>query len=171
LSQVKLAARADIDPSTMNQIERGVREPSASTLRKLAAALDVSIADLLEDDSPKALQAPLPLEYEPTWGFTPEEITRLEALLREHGLSLLAMPQSEFKEIVENADARALRDIADKLNAEWRSLEPIRKSGSGPGVILALFRVAARWDQAAGRISEALHEEVELAESTGAGSW
>jgi transcriptional regulator with XRE-family HTH domain len=53
LSQVKLAARADVDPSTVNQIERGAREASPATLRKLAEALDVSIAELIEDASPK----------------------------------------------------------------------------------------------------------------------
>src|SRR5215213_8038014 len=54
LSQARLAARAELDPSTVNQIERGAREASPATLRKLADALDVSIADLLEDTSPKA---------------------------------------------------------------------------------------------------------------------
>jgi transcriptional regulator with XRE-family HTH domain len=54
LSQARLAARAEVDPSTVNQIERGAREASPATLRKLAAALDVGIADLLEDASPKA---------------------------------------------------------------------------------------------------------------------
>ena len=53
LSQAKLAALADIDPSTVNQIERGAREASPATLRKLAQALDVSIAELLEDAAPK----------------------------------------------------------------------------------------------------------------------
>jgi transcriptional regulator with XRE-family HTH domain len=48
LSQAKLAALADIDPSTMNQIERGAREPSTTTLRKLATALDVTLAELLD---------------------------------------------------------------------------------------------------------------------------
>ncbi len=54
LSQARLAARAELDPSTVNQIERGAREASPATLRKLAGALDVGIADLLEDASPKA---------------------------------------------------------------------------------------------------------------------
>ncbi len=53
LSQAKLAARAGLDPSTVNQIERGVREASPPTLRKLADALDVSIADLLESETGK----------------------------------------------------------------------------------------------------------------------
>jgi transcriptional regulator with XRE-family HTH domain len=65
LSQAKLAARAELDPSTVNQIERGAREASPATLRKLADALNVSIADLLEDPSPKA-QAPLPLDDAPS---------------------------------------------------------------------------------------------------------
>jgi transcriptional regulator with XRE-family HTH domain len=58
LSQAKLAALADIDPSTVNQIERGAREASPATLRKLAQALDVSLAELLEDATPKAPAPP-----------------------------------------------------------------------------------------------------------------
>ena len=54
LSQTKLAARADLNPATVNQIEMGRREASAATLRKLAKALDVSAASLLEDEAPKA---------------------------------------------------------------------------------------------------------------------
>lgn len=61
LSQARLAARAEVDPSTVNQIERGAREASPATLRKLAQALDVGLIELLEADSPKD-QAPLPLE-------------------------------------------------------------------------------------------------------------
>jgi transcriptional regulator with XRE-family HTH domain len=49
LSQVKLAARADLNPATVNQIERGARNASAGTLRKLASALDVSLVDLIEE--------------------------------------------------------------------------------------------------------------------------
>jgi transcriptional regulator with XRE-family HTH domain len=59
LSQARLAARAELDPSTVNQIERGAREASPATLRKLAEALDVGLAELLEDVSPKA-PAPSP---------------------------------------------------------------------------------------------------------------
>ncbi len=55
LSQAKLAARAGVDPSTINQIERGARNASPLTLRKLAQALDVSLYDLLEGEPhPKA---------------------------------------------------------------------------------------------------------------------
>jgi len=76
LSQAKLAARAELDPSTVNQIERGAREASPATLRKLANALGVGLADLLEDNYPKvgrrsSLEPPL-------WNGAPEEERRLE---------------------------------------------------------------------------------------------
>jgi transcriptional regulator with XRE-family HTH domain len=61
LSQARLAARAELDPSTVNQIERGAREASSATLRKLADALGVSLYDLLEEEAPKAT-APWPEE-------------------------------------------------------------------------------------------------------------
>jgi transcriptional regulator with XRE-family HTH domain len=60
LSQVKLAARADLNPATVNQIERGARNASAGTLRKLARALDVSLVDLIEESgSGKAARSSL----------------------------------------------------------------------------------------------------------------
>jgi transcriptional regulator with XRE-family HTH domain len=61
LSQVKLAARADLNPATVNQIERGMRDASPGTLRKLADALEVSLYDLLEEEAPIVL-APQPEE-------------------------------------------------------------------------------------------------------------
>ncbi len=57
LSQAKLAALADVDPSTVNQIERGAREASPATLRKLAEALDVSLYELIEGE-PRPLEQP-----------------------------------------------------------------------------------------------------------------
>jgi transcriptional regulator with XRE-family HTH domain len=57
LSQAKLAALADLDPSTVSQIETGARRANTRTLERLAAALGAEVADLF----PKA-QAPLPLE-------------------------------------------------------------------------------------------------------------
>jgi transcriptional regulator with XRE-family HTH domain len=59
LSQVKLAARADLNPATVNQIERGARNASPGTLRKLADALGVSLVDLIEGNYPKG-QVPQP---------------------------------------------------------------------------------------------------------------
>jgi transcriptional regulator with XRE-family HTH domain len=78
LSQVKLAARADLNPATVNQIERGMRDASPGTLRKLADALEVSLYELLEEEAPKA-QAPRQLKSEVQRGAT---YTEYEALGR-----------------------------------------------------------------------------------------
>lgn len=47
LSQTKLAQRADIAPSTVNQIERGARKPTYRTLLALSGALDISVYELM----------------------------------------------------------------------------------------------------------------------------
>lgn len=47
LSQRRVAARADLDPSTVNQVERGARRATSTTLEKLAAALEVELSELL----------------------------------------------------------------------------------------------------------------------------
>jgi len=83
LSQARLAARAELDPSTVNQIERGAREASPATLRKLADALDVGLYELLEGEpSPKAQPPPPELGragvayfVEPEEGEEPEVVT------------------------------------------------------------------------------------------------
>ncbi len=50
MTQEALAEKADISPSTVVEIENGKRKsPHPGTLGKLARALDVSPADLLED--------------------------------------------------------------------------------------------------------------------------
>lgn len=53
-NQTELAFHAGLAPSVISQIENGKRDPSAGTLRKLASALGVEVADLF----PKA-EAPL----------------------------------------------------------------------------------------------------------------
>jgi transcriptional regulator with XRE-family HTH domain len=60
LSQVKLAARADVNPATVNQIEGGKRSASPATLRKLADALDVSLYELIEGEPRPLVQPRLP---------------------------------------------------------------------------------------------------------------
>lgn len=60
LSQAKLAARAGLDPATVNQIELGKRKPTTSSLEKLAEALDVELAELFKGYAmPPKAQAPL----------------------------------------------------------------------------------------------------------------
>ncbi len=51
LSQTKLAALADVNPATVNQVELGKRYASEKTLRKLAQAFGVGLAELLGEES------------------------------------------------------------------------------------------------------------------------
>ena len=45
LSQVKLAVMADMDPATLNRLERGTGNPNLKTLERVAEALGVEVAD------------------------------------------------------------------------------------------------------------------------------
>ena len=46
--QEDVAHEAGISTSTLSRIERGLHQPSLPTLRKLAVALRVSLADLID---------------------------------------------------------------------------------------------------------------------------
>ena len=46
LSQAKLAVMADMDPATLNRLERGTGNPNLKTLERVADALEVEVADL-----------------------------------------------------------------------------------------------------------------------------
>lgn len=46
LSQRDLARRVELDPSQMSRLEKGKANPSWGTVKRIAAALDVELADL-----------------------------------------------------------------------------------------------------------------------------
>ncbi|MEZ0254117.1 MAG: helix-turn-helix domain-containing protein [Chthoniobacter sp.] len=46
LTQESLAERADLDPTYISGIERGVRNPSVLSLAPIAKALDVSLSEV-----------------------------------------------------------------------------------------------------------------------------
>jgi HTH-type transcriptional regulator, competence development regulator len=50
LSQKELAATAGVSPVTISRIENGRDEPQPATIRKLAKALGVNPADLMEPE-------------------------------------------------------------------------------------------------------------------------
>ncbi len=105
LSQTKLAARADLNPATVNQIERGKREASPATLHKLAEALGVSLYELLEGEShPKAPRRSSP---------EPRLFNGLEG--DERRLGYLRMYRDEL--MATAAHARALLEGAGSLSA------------------------------------------------------
>ena len=58
-SQRALAKESGVSPATIYELENGRRRPNPSTLRKLAVALNVEVAELLEADYPK-VAAPSP---------------------------------------------------------------------------------------------------------------
>jgi transcriptional regulator with XRE-family HTH domain len=123
LSQARLAARAELDPSTVNQIERGARDASPGTLRKLADALGVSLFDLLEEEAPKA---PAPsLESASATALSEDEQRGLALLYRELVRRFRAVERSLRSE--EQPDFEELRklDYAHAVLAKKRGKRDI----------------------------------------------
>jgi transcriptional regulator with XRE-family HTH domain len=79
LNQVELAKASGVSQNTISEIETGRREARPATLRKLARALNVDIADFFEEyaESGKALA---PLSYQPSLNDALEEERRTEDL-------------------------------------------------------------------------------------------
>lgn len=59
MSQAKLAVKAGMDPATLNRLEQGKGNPNLRTLERVAGALGVGVAELLETPPGKG-QVPLP---------------------------------------------------------------------------------------------------------------
>ncbi|MCL6557700.1 MAG: helix-turn-helix domain-containing protein [Firmicutes bacterium] len=55
LSQTELASKVGVTQGFISHIELGIREPTLKLVRKLAAALGVSVSDLLDENQPKAV--------------------------------------------------------------------------------------------------------------------
>ncbi|RDI97537.1 XRE family transcriptional regulator [Dyella solisilvae] len=49
ISQEELALRADVDRTFVSRLERGIRQPTITTLFAIAQALDVQAADLVRE--------------------------------------------------------------------------------------------------------------------------
>ena len=50
LSQAELAERSDISQGYLSSLERGEKQPTLPVLKRLAVALGISVAELVEDD-------------------------------------------------------------------------------------------------------------------------
>ncbi|MFF5990031.1 cupin domain-containing protein [Prauserella flavalba] len=48
----QLAARIEVTPGLLSQIENGTTDPSLTTIRKLAGAFGTSLAEMFSDDAP-----------------------------------------------------------------------------------------------------------------------
>ncbi len=90
LSQEELAKASGVSPATVVQVELGHRRPQGRTLRKLAAALGVEVAELIEEEdaAPKAQSRPSPEAPEDaTEEERREELRKIRELLTDaHGL-------------------------------------------------------------------------------------
>ena len=51
-SQDALALKAKMSQTFLSHVERGKADPSLSTLKRLAAALGVTVCDLMRDEQP-----------------------------------------------------------------------------------------------------------------------
>jgi transcriptional regulator with XRE-family HTH domain len=56
ISQEELAYRADVDRTFVSRLERGVRQPTITTLIGLGRALDVSAGDLVRETEEEYLR-------------------------------------------------------------------------------------------------------------------
>lgn len=106
---------------TVSAIESGRRNPHPSTLRKLAAALDVEVSDFFEEQSVPLGEAPVApgAEGVPLW----QQL--LQTWLLEQpavNTTYLAMQNSEGREVVGGMSREELRELLDDLDTEKRAI-------------------------------------------------
>jgi transcriptional regulator with XRE-family HTH domain len=112
-NQTQLAYHAGLAPSVISQIENGKRDPTARTLRKLAGALEVEVADLFRKG-----QAQLPLEDAPP----------LEELHAAAGCETywLIKPETQWESAWPNdLSPRDALHIVREMAAEFGALKPL----------------------------------------------
>jgi transcriptional regulator with XRE-family HTH domain len=118
LSQAKLAVMADMDPATLNRLERGTGNPNLKTLERVADALGVEVADFFPKARPRSSPEPTLLN----WFEDERRRTELAKWLEERcGHAYLALPKGEFEEIFDRIpeDAPERRELALKINREY----------------------------------------------------
>ena len=121
-SQRSLAEAANVSPSSIYEIENGRRKANPSTLRKLADALGVEIADLLEEDERPKVTAPPSLA---------------EWLEERCGHSYLALSQEEIQALVDDAEHDDRRILVGLMRQELRMIsEERRKYPAGEKVLI-----------------------------------
>ena len=130
-NQTELAYHAGLAPSVISQIENGKRDPSARTLRKLAEALSVEVADLF----PKG-QAPLPLDYAPPLEELHDKAEcETDWLVRDEGSWQAAWPRDPRpREAMQRVreTATEFAKLKPLLVEQERHLRPSQRGLSGP---------------------------------------
>ena len=97
-NQTELGFHADASPSIISLIENGKRNPSTTTLAKIAGALGVEVVDLF----PKRVQLPL-------W--------------REGASEQQREPENLWQALIENAGLLYTQISDPNSRAEWETLE------------------------------------------------
>jgi len=131
LSQAKLAALADLDPSTVNQLETGTRRANMRTLEKLAGVLGVEVGDLF----PK-VQAPLPLDDAPPLEELHDKVgCETDWLVRDEGSWQAAWPRdARPREAMQRVreTATEFAKLKPLLVEQEHHLRPSQRGFSGP---------------------------------------
>ncbi len=122
----ELAEKADVGLNTISRIERGVQEPQANTLHKLAHALGKTAAELLRQEeegrdwNPKADNPRSLRNYIERRGLTPERLTTDEIQNWHNETQETLYPNAEFRQILEEATEN-LGQIFDEAVEEARN--------------------------------------------------
>lgn len=114
LTQHGLAEISGVAQNTISEIETGQRDPRGATLRKLAAALEVEIAELYG---------------EPGASWVPLAVTdpRVENWLEKHGFKFALMEEQEFVERVREADPERVGDVEALISEIQREGKRLKK--------------------------------------------
>jgi transcriptional regulator with XRE-family HTH domain len=172
LSQAKLAVMADMDPATLNRLERGTGNPNLKTLERVADALGVEVADFFPkapDRSP--LQASL--------NDAIEDLRRTTD--RYEGYHAIQKAMDEYREQWEKRlaegdfDKPALEEAGRALKAFWPAVtaaadvemaEGARRWGVQPEEVAAqsvLLPVIERFQALCDRVNRTYREKYEPA--------
>ena len=167
LSQVKLAVMADMDPATLNRLERGTGNPNLKTLERVAEALGVEVADFFPKAARRSSLEPTllnGLKEERRSPLSPwaEYARRMAARIRDH----TADPQSSAF-----SDAHASLFFVEERNRDaaelWGLLfeEELERETFDDEPLSALNAVLAAFEE----LTEALGEAQRRAEQMAAG--
>ncbi len=130
MTQVELAGLAGVSAFTVTEIETGRREPRGSTLRKLATALDVEVADFFPKAEAPQTRGPRLDRYRAAWrGSSERELVHRNVELADRLIELADDPVGLPRKLGGQASpadvARHLRElgeVADELHAVAREL-------------------------------------------------
>lgn len=83
-SQETLALQADMNPAFLGHLERGLKSPTVKTLEKIAAALDISMAELFSEPQPISdeKEALLTELRDLLQGLSPESLRKITVILQ-----------------------------------------------------------------------------------------